>query len=177
MECFPNAGNRFCAGHRFSPPADISALTCVFECGMITVLGRIFPAPFSSDPQYPVPGALTGPAHTENMAFGPRGPKASGRHPGRPLQILLFWHGHEMTPDIRRGSFQFLGFNHWVTSLSAGSTGLFWFGWNPFRSIHVLQLTVCDWHLCKTEDIESPAGRCTYHIWYHLFSYHQSTTP
>ena len=34
--------------------------------------------------------------------------------------------GHEMTPDNRRGSFQFLGFNHWVTSLSAGSTGLFY---------------------------------------------------
>ena len=51
--------------------------------------------------------------------------------------------GNEMTPDhIGQGSFQFLGFNHWVTSLSAGSTGLFWFGWNPFRSIHVLQLTI-----------------------------------
>ena len=49
---------------------------------------------------------------------------------------------HEMTPDNRRGSFQFLGFNHWVTSLSAGSTGLYWFGWNPFRSIHVLQLSL-----------------------------------
>ena len=48
---------------------------------------------------------------------------------------------HEMTPDNCRGSFLFLGFNHWVTSLSAGSTGLFWFGWNPFRSIHVLQLS------------------------------------
>ena len=47
----------------------------------------------------------------------------------------------EMTPDNRRGSFLFLGFNHWVTSLSVGSTGLFLFGWNPFRSIHVLQLT------------------------------------
>ena len=44
-----------------------------------------------------------------------------------------------MTPDIRRGSFLFLGFDHWVTSLSAGSTGLLVFGWNPFRSIHVLQ--------------------------------------
>lgn len=36
-------------------------------------------------------------------------------------------------PTSSRGSFQFLGFDHWVTSLSAGSTGLFWFGWNPFR--------------------------------------------
>ena len=33
--------------------------------------------------------------------------------------------GHEMTPDrFGQGSFQFLGFNHWLTSLSAGSTGL-----------------------------------------------------
>ena len=47
-----------------------------------------------------------------------------------------------MTPDhIGQGSFLFLGFNHWVTSLSAGSTGRFMFGWNPFRSIHVLQLS------------------------------------
>ena len=52
----------------------------------------------------------------------------------------------EMTPDrcvLDQGSFLFrLGFDHWVTSLSAGSTGLFLFGWNPFRSIHVLQLTI-----------------------------------
>ena len=67
----------------------------------------------------------------------------------------------------------------WVQSL--GNLAFCWidqaliFGWNPFRSIHVPQLTVCVWHLCKTEDFESPAGRCTYHIWYHLFSYHQST--
>ena len=47
-----------------------------------------------------------------------------------------------MTPDhIGQGSFLFLGFNHWVTSLSAGSTGRFMFGWNPFRSIHVLLLS------------------------------------
>ena len=40
--------------------------------------------------------------------------------------------GNEMTPDhIGQGSFLFLGFNHWVTSLSAGSTGRFMFGWNP----------------------------------------------
>jgi hypothetical protein len=39
---------------------------------------------------------------------------------------------NEMTPDhIGQGSFLFLGFNHWVTSLSAGSTGRFMFGWNP----------------------------------------------
>ena len=31
----------------------------------------------------------------------------------------------EMTPDRNgQGSFLFLGFNHWITSLSAGSTGL-----------------------------------------------------
>ena len=47
-----------------------------------------------------------------------------------------------MTPDhIGQGSFLFLGFDHWITSLSAGSTGRFWFGGNPFRSIHVLQLS------------------------------------
>ena len=47
-----------------------------------------------------------------------------------------------MTPaHIGQGSFLFLGFDHWVTSLSAGSTGRFMFGWNPFRSIHVLQLS------------------------------------
>jgi hypothetical protein len=52
----------------------------------------------------------------------------------------------EMTPDrclLDQGSFLFcLGFNHWVTSLSVGSTGLFLFGWNPFRSIHVLQRSI-----------------------------------
>ena len=47
-----------------------------------------------------------------------------------------------MTPDIRRGSFQFLGFNHWVTSLSAGSTGLFCLVGIPSVSIHVLQLSI-----------------------------------
>ena len=55
-------------------------------------------------------------------------------------------HKKEMTPDrcvLDQGSFLFcLGFNHWVTSLSAGSTGLFLFGWNPFRSIHVLQRSI-----------------------------------
>ena len=81
---------------------------------------------------------------------------------------------HEMTPDNRRGSFQFLGFNHWVTSLSAGSTGLFCLVGIPSAAFMFFSVR-CDWHLCKTEDLESPAGRCTYHIWYHLFSYHQST--
>jgi hypothetical protein len=51
-----------------------------------------------------------------------------------------------MIPDrclLDQGSFLFrLGFNHWVTSLSVGSTGLFLFGWNPFRSIHVLQRSI-----------------------------------
>ena len=51
-----------------------------------------------------------------------------------------------MIPDrclLDQGSFLFrLGFDHWVTSLSAGSTGLFLFGWNPFRSIHVLQRSI-----------------------------------
>ena len=47
-----------------------------------------------------------------------------------------------MTPDRNgQGSFLFLGFNHWVTSLSAGSTGRFMFWLEPFRSIHVLQLS------------------------------------
>ena len=78
-------------------------------------------------------------------------------------------------PTSSRGSFQFLGFDHWVTSLSAESTGLFWFGWNPFRKHSCSSAYRCDWHLCKTEEVESPAGRCHYHIWYHLFSYHQST--
>ena len=46
-----------------------------------------------------------------------------------------------MTPDhIGQGSFQFLGFDHWVTSLSAGSTGLFGLVGIPSVSIHVLQL-------------------------------------
>ena len=67
-----------------------------------------------------------------------------------------------MTPDIRRGSFQFLGFNHWVTSLSAGSTGLFWFGWNPFRSIHVLQLTIAIGIYVKRKILKAqPAGVLT----------------
>ena len=81
---------------------------------------------------------------------------------------------NEMTPDIRRGSFQFLGFNHWVTSLSAGSTGLIHLVGIPSAAFMFFSLR-CDWHLCKTEDVESPVGRCHYHIWYHLFSYHQST--
>ena len=42
--------------------------------------------------------------------------------------VRQFVTGHcpdEMTPDrIGQGSFLFLGFNHWVTSLSAGSAGL-----------------------------------------------------
>ena len=76
--------------------------------------------------------------------------------------------GREMTPDNRRGSFLFLGFNHWVTSLSAGSTGLFGLVGIPSAAFMFFSVR-CDWHLCKTEDLESPAGRCTYHIWYHLF--------
>ena len=94
--------------------------------------------------------------------------------------VRQFVTGHcpdEMTPDrIGQGSFLFLGFNHWVTSLSAGSTGLFCLVGIPSAAFMFFSVR-CDWHLCKTEDVESPAGRCTYHIWYHLFSYHQSTTP
>ena len=45
-ECFPNAGIRFCAGHRFCLRRTIWALTWNLSCDMITVLGRIFPAPF-----------------------------------------------------------------------------------------------------------------------------------
>ena len=78
--------------------------------------------------------------------FQPVGTLLPGGEPARPVnpdtrgRVSLHSYPHqEMTPDIRRGSFLFLGFNHWVTSLSAGSTGLDWFGWNPFRSIHVLQ--------------------------------------
>ena len=67
-----------------------------------------------------------------------------------------------MTPDNRRGSFQFLGFNHWVTSLSAGSTGLFWFGWNPFRSIHVLQRSFAIGIYVKRKIVKAqPAGVLT----------------
>ena len=84
-----------------------------------------------------------------------------------------------MTPDrcvLDQGSFLFrLGFDHWVTSLSAGSTGLFLFGWNPFRSIHVLQRSIAIGIYVKRK-MEKPRRRVYYHIWYHLFSYHQSTT-
>lgn len=81
-----------------------------------------------------------------------------------------------LTVHPGQGSFPFgLGFDHWITSLSAGSTGLFDFGWNPFRSIHVLQLTIAIGIYVKRKIGESPAGRCHYHIWYHLFLYHQDT--
>ena len=115
--------------------------------------------------------------------FQPVGTLLPGGEPARPVnpdtrgRVSLHSYPHqEMTPDIRRGSFLFLGFNHWVTSLSAGSTGLFCLVGIPSAAFMFFSVR-CDWHLCKTEDVESPAGRCTYHIWYHLFSYHQSTTP
>ena len=74
----------------------------------------------------------------------------------------------EMTPDLPdRGSFLSLGINHWVTSLSLDQPGFVWLleslpMHSCFFSLH------CDWHLWKTED-EGPAGRCRYHMWYHLF--------
>ena len=61
----------------------------------------------------------------------------------------------------------------WVQSL--GNLAFCWIdrafdlGWNPFRKHSCSSASGCDWHLCKTEDFESPAGRCTYHIRYHLF--------
>jgi len=51
----------------------------------------------------------------------------------------------------------------------------FVFGWNPFRSIHVLQLTIAIGIYVKRK-MGKPVGKSAYHIWYHLFSYHQSTT-
>ena len=132
---------------------------------MITVLGRIFPASFLF------------------LFSKPSGPPTREGEPGRPVnpdtrgRVSLHSYPHqEMTPDIRRGSILFIVFNHWVTSLSAGSTGLFCLVGIPSAAFMFFSVR-CDWHLCKTEDFESPAGRCTYHIWYHLFSYHQSTTP
>ena len=74
--------------------------------------------------------------------------------------------GKEMTPDrcvLDQGSFLFrLGFDHWVTSLSAGSTGLFLFGWNPFRSIHVLQRSIAIGIYVKRKNGKAqPAGVIT----------------
>ena len=40
-------------------------------------------------PQYRVPCFPTGLANTEIVDFGPRGPKSTGRHVGRPLQVIL----------------------------------------------------------------------------------------
>ena len=40
-------------------------------------------------PQHRIPGFLTGSANTEIVYFGPRGPKYTGRHADRPLQIRL----------------------------------------------------------------------------------------
>ena len=60
-ECSPNADIRFCGEHRISPRRTIWALTWKADYDMITVLGRIFPAPFllaapagRRDSQYPV---------------------------------------------------------------------------------------------------------------------------
>ena len=135
MECSLNAHIRFCGEYRFCKHKTIWALTDGPGCDMITMLGRIFPALFS----FPA-GALDKKRRTRTQArphvFNST---ADNCHPTTVWLRAL--PGKEMTPDYCRGSFLFLGFDHWITSLSAGSTGLFMFGWNPFRSIHVLQLS------------------------------------
>ena len=84
--------------------------------------------------------------------------------------------GKEMTPDFSSGVISF----PWVRSL--GNLAFYWIDravlvwWESLPQHSCSSALVRDWHLCKTEDNERPAGRCTYHIRYHLFSYHQSTT-
>ena len=70
--------------------------------------------------------------------------------------------GHEMTPDIRRGSFLFLGFNHWVTSLSAGSTGLWYLVGIPSAAFMFLSLLFAFGIYVKRKILKAqPAGVLT----------------
>ena len=74
--------------------------------------------------------------------------------------------GHEMTPDIRRGSFLFLGFNHWVTSLSVESTGFT--VRSSFRG-NLSSSASFAFGLYVKRKMSNPAHRCTFHVWCHLF--------
>ena len=137
---------------------------------MITVLGRIFPAPFYVPPKPPLEGRC--PAGAEGWA-----PKSQGLltiqtcHPsvadrdsspqGEPFA------GNEMTPDhIGQGSFLFLGFNHWVTSLSVESTEFV--DRSPSRGKFSSSASFVFCVYVKRKML-NPAYRCTLHVWCHLF--------
>jgi len=161
MECSPNAHIWFCAEHRFWSSGTILPLTWKMGYDMINVLGRIFPScfffyPGNTGTAVPrPPSRVLGCRTTErpHVQRNDRWRRANSLAPGTARK--------EMTPDFCRGSFLFLGFNHWVTSLSAGSTGLcVWLESLPQHSC--FSTNNCDWHLCKTEDIEAqPAGVLT----------------
>ena len=122
---------------------------------MITVLGRIFSGLFFVS------------------LFQPVGTLLPGGEPARPVnpdtrgRVSLHSYPHqEMTPDIRRGSFLFLGFNHWVTSLSVESTGFV--DRSPFRG-KLSSSASFVFRLYVKRKMLSPAYRCTFHVWCHLF--------
>ena len=129
-------------------------------CDMIAVLGRIFPALFSFPRQTRHKKHRTRTQARPHVFYS----FSDNCHPA--TVCLRALPGNEMTPDECRGSFLFLGFNHWVTSLSVESTGFV--DRSPFRGKSSSSASFV-FRIYVKRKMLNPAYRCTFHVWCHLF--------
>jgi hypothetical protein len=165
---FPKCRHSLLWRTQILPPADHLGVDLKTKLWYDNGVGSDFSGPFLFS-RYHVGAALAAAlcrslGGREGRPYAPQKSRSFSPQPDHTCFTLLL--GMKWPPTSRRGSFLFLGFNHWVTSLSVESTEFL--DRSPFRGKFSSSASFVFCVYVKRKML-NPAYRCTLHVWCHLF--------